>query len=204
MSPFSGDVLSVGDLGAGKKLGVCELFLGPTLAFKDLGLQFIARCFDYFLEKSGKKVSLLVATSGDTGSAALRAFEGSKHASLFVIYPPGKIGATQELQMVTVDAPNLAVFAVEGSNSDSLDQLVYEVFSDKKFAEEVGLGSVNSFNFARIMVQITHFVWAYFRACPACDEEVLITIPTGAFGNAVSGYLARRMVNLAFFGNFGN
>jgi threonine synthase len=141
MSLATHSVHERGDLGA-STVRVCELFHGPTLAFKDLGLRFIAAAMELFLERSHGHVTLLVATSGDTGSAALRAFENRKRSSLVVIYPKGKIHPVQELQMTAVDAHNLAVYAVEGSTSDSLDEVVYEVFRD---AAAVGKSNINYF-----------------------------------------------------------
>jgi len=151
-----------------KQLGsawILELFHGPTFAFKDVALQLLGNLFEYFLSKrSGPEgfLTILGATSGDTGSAAIYGLRGKANVRCFILYPKGRTSAIQERQMTTVPDKNVQCIAVEGT-FDDCQNIVKAAFQDKEFREEVRLGAVNSINWARVLAQITYYYWAYFR-----------------------------------------
>ena len=171
------------------RLWLMELFHGPTLAFKDVALQLLGQMFSYVLQRQDRRVTIVGATSGDTGSAAIEAFRGSKHADIFIMLPHGRVSDVQRRQMTTVDAPNVHVLAVEGSFDDCQD-IVKALFADRAFRERVSLSAVNSINWARIMAQIVY----YAVTSQAFDgKRVDYVVPSGNFGNAYAGHMARRM-----------
>ena len=186
------------------QLRVCELWHGPTLAFKDLGLQVLGKLLSYFLEKHNAQVkegepkkvlNLLVGTSGDTGSSAIESVRGLPFVSITVLYPRGMgISKIQELQMTTVSDPNVYVIGVEGS-SDDLDVPMEKLFSMQDFKREHSLGSVNSVNFCRLIVQTIHYFWAYLQVYPSVNEGECLdfSVPTGAAGHITAGAIARLM-----------
>ncbi|MGO8865913.1 MAG: threonine synthase [Alphaproteobacteria bacterium] len=176
-------------LGAGEWL--MELFHGPTLAFKDLALQLVGRLFDHVLKRRGERVTIVGATSGDTGSAAIEACKGRQAIDIFILHPHGRISEVQRRQMTTVDAPNVWNIAVEGSFDDCQD-LVKGMFNDEGFREAHRLSAVNSINWARIMAQIPYYVWAAV-ALGAPERELAFAVPTGNFGNVYAAYAARAM-----------
>lgn len=181
------------EAGSGFEFDVAELFHGPTLAFKDLGLQFIGHMFEYLVRKRQRKLSIIVATSGDTGSAAIHCVKGRQNMNIFVLLPgQGRIAELQERQMTTVLDKNVFSIAVDGT-SDDADVAVKGVFADPEFVEKYGVCTINSPNWARIMMQLVHFFYAYLRVCPECDREIVFSIPSGGFGNGFSGYLTKRM-----------
>ena len=173
-------------------LVIAELWHGPTGAFKDLSLPVLGRIVDFFLCKRNRRSTVLVSTSGDTGSAAIQSVLGSQHIQLMVMYPRHMVSKIQELQMTTVDAPNVHVFSVDGT-SDDADVVMANVFTDKAFSKKYNLNIFNSLNVCRILVQTVHFVYLYLQLCPEVDEDVLFSIPTGGMGNITSGMLARSL-----------
>uniref|UniRef100_A0A8C0KRE0 Threonine synthase like 2 n=1 Tax=Canis lupus dingo TaxID=286419 RepID=A0A8C0KRE0_CANLU len=167
-------------------LNVLELWHGATYAFKDLSLCCTAQFLQYFLEKKEKHITVVVGTSGDTGSAAIESVQGTKNIDIIVLLPKGHCTKIQELQMTTVLRENVHVFGVEG-NSDELDEPIKAVFADVAFVKKHNLMSLNSINWARVLVQMAHHFFAYFRCAPSLDTcplpPVEVVVPTGAAGN---------------------
>lgn len=168
-----------------------ELFHGPTLAFKDVALQLVGRLFDHVLGRRGERVTIIVATSGDTGSAAIEACRDREAIDIFVLHPHGRISGVQRRQMTTVMAPNVWNLAIEGSFDDCQD-LVKGMFNDQPFRDALRLSAVNSINWARIMAQMPYYFWAAVEL-GAPEREVAFAVPTGNFGNIYAGYAAREM-----------
>ncbi|WP_274425055.1 threonine synthase [Chelativorans sp. YIM 93263] len=170
---------------------ILELFHGPTLAFKDLAMQFLARIMDHVLAERDERVTIVGATSGDTGAAAIKAFAGMSRADVFILFPHGRISPVQQRQMTTSDAENVQAIAIEGT-FDDCQRLVKEMFGDHAFRDQHSLSGVNSINWARIMAQIVY----YFTAATtlgAPDQPVSFTVPTGNFGDIFAGYAAKQM-----------
>lgn len=175
------------------KYFLLELFHGPTLAFKDFALQFLGNLFEYFLRKSGSRLNLLAATSGDTGSAAIAGIRGKKKIKIFVLYPYGRISPAQERQMTTIQDKNVYCLAVKGS-FDDCQNIVKSLLSDLKFRAAFSLGAVNSINWARIVAQIVYYFYAALRVRRLTGKaRVKFAVPTGNFGDIFAGYLAWRM-----------
>lgn len=178
-----------------KQLGpdrwVMELFHGPTLAFKDYALQFVGNAFEDVLKKKGRRITIVGATSGDTGSAAIEACRDRENIDIFILHPEGRTSEVQRRQMTTVQAPNVHNVALKGTFDDCQDT-VKALFADVAFREEMGLSAVNSINWARIMAQVVYYFWAGV-ALGAPDRAVTFAVPTGNFGNVFAGYVARRM-----------
>lgn len=172
-------------------LYLLELFYGPTLAFKDYALQLVGRLFDLFLKKRGRHVTVIGATSGDTGSAAIEACKGRDSIDIFILHPKGRVSDVQRRQMTTVTAANVHNIAVSGTFDDCQD-LVKAMFADAKFRERMGLAAVNSINWARVMAQTVYYFHAALKL-GAPGREVSFTVPSGNFGNVYAGYAARRM-----------
>jgi len=172
-------------------LWLMELFHGPTLAFKDVAMQLLGRLFDHVLQKRSQRVTIVGATSGDTGSAAIEACRGRNAIEVFILYPHGRVSKVQRRQMTTVDAPNVHTIAVEGTFDDCQD-LVKAMFADTGLRRELGLSAVNSINWARIMAQIVYYFHAAL-SLGAPDRELDFAVPTGNFGNVYAGYAARAM-----------
>jgi threonine synthase len=168
-----------------------ELFHGPTLAFKDVALQLVGRLFDHVLGQRGEHVTIIGATSGDTGSAAIEAFRDRATADIFILHPQGRVSEVQRRQMTTVLAPNVFNIAIEGTFDDCQD-LVKAMFNDHRFRDELNLSAVNSINWARVMAQTVYYVAAAV-ALGAPDRAVSFAVPTGNFGNVYAGYAARAM-----------
>jgi threonine synthase len=166
-----------------------ELFHGPTLAFKDVALQVVGRLFDHVLGQRGERVTIIGATSGDTGSAAIDAVAGRDNVDIVVLYPEGRVTDVQRRQMTTVDADNVRTVAVEGTFDDCQD-LVKAMFADEAFRAEHRLAAVNSINWARVMAQVVYYATA---AVHLGGGPVTFAVPTGNFGNVLSGWVARRM-----------
>ncbi|XP_060084610.1 threonine synthase-like 2 [Ylistrum balloti] len=184
------DVTPISKLNDG--LNIIELYHGVTWAFKDLALSCVGQFLEYFLNKRQKRLTIIVGTSGDTGSAAIEAIRGLKWVDIVVLLPKGRCSRVQEHQMTSVIEDNVHVFRVDGS-SDDLDIPIKRVFMDIPFKRQHNLTSINSINWARVMVQTAHYIYSYLQMCPSCDSEVEIVIPTGACGNVTSGCLARMM-----------
>ncbi len=168
-----------------------ELFHGPTLSFKDYALQILGQFFQYFLEKNEASCTIIGATSGDTGSAAIAGVRGLDAVKLFMLHPRGRVSEVQRKQMTTVLDDNIHNIAVDGT-FDDCQKLVKALFSDIQFRKRHSLSAVNSINWARIAAQVVY----YFRAALALgapDREVNFSVPTGNFGNILAGYVARQM-----------
>jgi len=180
-------VVPVGDV------HMLELFHGPTLAFKDVALQFLGNLFAYLLQRSGEVLNIVAATSGDTGSAAIQGVRGKAGIRIFVMHPKGRTSKLQELQMTTVLDANVHNLAVTGT-FDDCQHLVKALFNDLAFRDQYHLGSVNSINWARVLAQITYFAYAALKLTDAGTAgKVRFTVPTGNFGDVFAGYLAARM-----------
>ncbi len=174
---------------------IMELFHGPTLSFKDIAMGFLIRTMDYFLQKRGQHLNLLLATTGDTGPAAAHAAAGRKTIDCWPLYPTGMISDEQERQMTTLTSENIHPVAVEDcpDGGDDLDLVVAKMFASKEQRKKLKLSSVNSINWCRVMAQSVHYAYGYFRACKKVGEPVIFSVPSGAFGNLCAGYLARQM-----------
>jgi len=172
------------------ELEVLELFHGPTLAFKDVALQFLGRLFEYVLRRRGEHLNILAATSGDTGSAAIAGVRGIDEIDIFVMYPDGRVSELQELQMTTVVDDNVHCLAVDGS-FDDCQTLMKTLFADLDFKGRFHLGAVNSVNWARVLAQIVYYAYASLER--GAERPVTFCVPTGNFGNVFAGYLAKRM-----------
>ncbi|MEM9466713.1 MAG: threonine synthase [Actinomycetota bacterium] len=168
-----------------------ELFHGPTLAFKDVALQLVGRLFDHELDRRDRRVTIVGATSGDTGSAAMEAVRDRDRVDIVILFPKGRTSEVQRRQMTTLDAPNVHAVAVDGTFDDCQD-LVKAMFADESFRTRVGLSAVNSINWARVMAQIVYYVWASSRLGRR-DTPTTFCVPTGNFGNVFAGHVARRM-----------
>src|SRR5580658_2620335 len=168
-----------------------ELFHGPTLAFKDMAMQVLGHLFDHILTERNQRVTIVGATSGDTGSAAIEACAGHDRINIVILHPHERTSLVQRRQMTTVLAPNVGNVAIEGTFDDCQD-LVKALFADAPFRTEVHLSAVNSINWARIAAQVPYFVAAAL-ALGAPDREVAFAVPTGNFGNILSAWVARRM-----------
>ncbi len=175
-------------------LWLMELFHGPTLAFKDIALQLVGRLFDHELARRGERVTIVGATSGDTGSAAIEACRDRESLDIFVLHPLGRVTDVQRRQMTTVASSNVHNIAVEGSFDDCQD-LVKAMFADEAFRRRHRLAAVNSINFARVMAQIVYYVVAAraLEAGAPGGRPVAFAVPTGNFGNVYAGYAAHRM-----------
>lgn len=170
---------------------VLELFHGPTLAFKDFALQLLGRLFDYFTAKRGQRLTILGATSGDTGSAAIEACRGRENVTIYMLHPKGRVSEVQRRQMTTVLEPNVVNIAVDGT-FDDCQALVKASFNDLGFRDKVGLTAVNSINWARVMAQIVYY-FASATALGAPDRKISYSVPTGNFGDIYAGFIAREM-----------
>jgi len=174
-------------------LYILELFHGPTLAFKDVALQFLGNLFEYLLERSGKKMNIIGATSGDTGSAAIYGVRGRKNINIFIMHPEGRVSPIQELQMTTVTDSNVFNVAVDGTFDDA-QSIVKEIFGDLDFKERYALGAVNSINWARVLAQVVYYFYAWFQVSKQTGcSEVEFSVPTGNFGDIFAGFIAREM-----------
>jgi threonine synthase len=168
-----------------------ELFHGPTLAFKDFAMQLIGQMFQAALTRSGDRVTIVGATSGDTGSAAIEAFRGLKAVDVFIIYPHGRVSEVQRRQMTTPTEANVHALAVDG-DFDDCQAMVKDMFNDFDFREEVKLAGVNSINWGRVLAQVVYYFTAAV-SLGAPHREVSFTVPTGNFGDIFAGYIAKKM-----------
>lgn len=165
---------------------------GPTLAFKDMAMQFLGNAFEYVLAKKGRQLNILGATSGDTGSAAEYALRGKKGIKVFMLSPLGRMSDFQRAQMYSLQDSNIFNMAVKGV-FDECQDIVKALGADISFKETYHLGAVNSINFARIAAQVVYYFWAWLRATQDPKEQVSFTVPSGNFGNVLSGHIARLM-----------
>ena len=171
------------------KLKLLELFHGPTLAFKDIAMQFIGNLYEYYLSKNDKKINIVVATSGDTGAAAIDAIKGKSNLNIFVLHPNNKISSVQRKIMTTVEEKNVFNIAIDG-NFDDCQNIVKQMFSDLEFSKSINMSGVNSINWARIIAQTVYYFYSYFKLD---KETVSFSVPTGNFGDVFAGYLAKQM-----------
>ena len=211
MAPFVGDALSREELGAlcaaaygsfaheavtplvqlGPRDWLLELFHGPTLAFKDVALQLLGLLFERFLSGRDTHLTVIGATSGDTGSAAIDALAGRAKVDIFMLHPAGRVSEVQRRQMTTVLSPNVHNIAIEGSFDDA-QALVKAMFADRAFAGRFALSAVNSINWARLMAQVVYYFYAGVRL-GAPDRAIAFSVPTGNFGDVFAGYVAARI-----------
>ena len=212
IAPFVGDELAKSDLDAmcraaystfrdphvaplrelGDNRWLLELFHGPTLAFKDIALQLVGRLFDHVLTARGERITVVGATSGDTGSAAIDGVKNCANVSMVILYPKGRISEVQRRQMTTVQSPNVHTVAIDGSFDDCQD-LVKAMFNDRAFRDQHKLAAVNSINWARVLAQVVYYFTAIEQLGAADSAPVSFSVPTGNFGNVLSGWIARRI-----------
>ena len=183
----SNDVVKISGLG---NLKVLELFHGPTLAFKDIAMQLIGNFYKYYLRSDQKKINIIVATSGDTGAAAIDALKGTSNLNIFVLHPNNKISPVQRKIMTIHEESNVFNVAVEG-NFDDCQNLVKAMFNDEKFSKAINMSGVNSINWARIIAQTVYYFYAYFKA--GNGQPISFSVPTGNFGDIYAGYLAKKL-----------
>ena len=175
-----------------KKIGdtnLLELYNGPTLAFKDIAMQVIGNMFDELNLADDKLINIVVATSGDTGSAAISALNDRKNINVFVLHPHNKISNIQRKIMTTIGSSNIFNIAIEGS-FDDCQRIVKELFNENDFREKINMSGVNSINWARIICQIVYYFYAYFSLK---KEKISFSVPTGNFGDVYAGYVAKKM-----------
>ena len=182
-------VVPLAQLDAGRF--VAELHHGPTLAFKDLAMQLLGRLMDFALEARGERTTVVVATSGDTGGAAVEAFRGRARADLFVLYPHGRVSDVQRMMMTTAPDGNVHAIAIDGT-FDDCQALVKDLFNNHAFRDRVRLSGVNSINWARIVAQVVYY-FTTAVALGAPHRKLAYTVPTGNFGDIYAGYVAQRM-----------
>ena len=169
---------------------ILELFHGPTLAFKDIAMQLLGNFYEHYLQKYDTNINVIVATSGDTGAAAIDAIKGKSNMNIFVLHPYNKISTIQRKLMSTVKEGNVFNIAIEG-NFDDCQNLVKSMFSDKKFSNSINMSGVNSINWARIIAQSVYYFYSYFISK---DERLInFSVPTGNFGDVYAGYLSKKM-----------
>ncbi len=175
-------------------LHIMELFHGPTLAFKDIALQFLGNIFEYLLEKNDSIMNVLGATSGDTGSAAIYGVRGKERINIFILHPKGRISKVQEKQMTTVMDDNVFNIAIHGTFDDG-QAIVKALFNDLDFKEQQNLGAINSINWARVLAQVVYYVHACLHiSSHETDKATDFSVPTGNFGDIFAGYIAKRML----------
>ncbi len=175
-------------------LHIMELFHGPTLAFKDVALQFLGNIFEYLLEKNNSVMNILGATSGDTGSAAIYGVRGKERINIFILHPHGRVSKVQEQQMTTVTDSNVFNIAIRGTFDDA-QAIVKSIFNDLDFKGTQHLGAINSINWARVLAQVVYYVHACLHiSSHENDKTVDFSVPTGNFGDIFAGYIAKRML----------
>ena len=175
------------------KLGdtkILELFHGPTLAFKDIAMQLLGNFYEHYLKKNNKNINVVVATSGDTGAAAIDAIKGKKNMNIFVLHPNRKVSIVQRKLMSTVKEKNVFNIAIEG-NFDDCQNLVKSMFADKEFSNAINMSGVNSINWARIIAQAVYYFYTYFQVQD--NRPINFSVPTGNFGDVYAGYLSKKM-----------
>ena len=190
------DSFSVNDLVSFKKLNknetIVELFNGPTLAFKDFAMQLLIPIFDYFLLMENKKINLIVATSGDTGSAAINAVKNSKNINIFCLYPKDRISEFQRRQMSTVIESNVVLCEIDGT-FDDCQKIVKSILNDRDFSEKLSVSAVNSINWARIIIQSVYYFFSFLKLNRDRLGKINFSVPTGNFGDVYAGFVAFKM-----------
>ena len=179
------DLIKVGDR------SILELFHGPTLAFKDIAMQLLGNFYEYYLNNENEKINIVVATSGDTGAAAIDAIKGKDNVNIFVLHPNNRVSPVQRKLMTTGKEKNVFNIAVDG-NFDDCQNLVKAMFADKSFSKEIKMSGVNSINWARIIAQSVYYFYSYFLI-EENNKPINFSVPTGNFGDVYAGYLAKKM-----------
>lgn len=175
-------------------LHILELFHGPTLAFKDIALQFLGNIFEYLLEKNDSVLNILGATSGDTGSAAIYGVRGKERINIFILHPHQRVSPIQEKQMTTVLDENVFNIAIRGSFDDG-QAIVKSIFGDLDFKTRYHLGAINSINWARVLAQVVYYVWSYLHISRHENQSTIdFSVPTGNFGDIFAGFIAKKML----------
>ena len=182
------NVVKITDIGENK---ILELYHGPTLAFKDIAMQFIGHLYDHYLKNLKKKINVVVATSGDTGAAAIDAIKNKDKMNIFVLHPNNKVSSVQRKLMTTVEDKNVFNIAIDG-NFDDCQNLVKSMFADNKFSNSINMSGVNSINWVRIVAQTVYYFFSYFQVCQI-NEKINFSVPTGNFGDVYAGYLSKKM-----------
>ncbi|MBU1140512.1 MAG: threonine synthase, partial [Proteobacteria bacterium] len=173
---------------------IIELFHGPTLAFKDVALQFLGNLFEYLLEKNDSVMNILGATSGDTGSAAIYGVRGKERINIFILHPHQRVSKVQEKQMTTVTDKNVFNIAIHGTFDDG-QAIVKSIFNDLDFKEKQNLGAINSINWARVLAQVVYYVYSCLHInSHENDKTTDFSVPTGNFGDIFAGFIAKRML----------
>jgi len=173
------------------KMNLLELFHGPTLAFKDIAMQVIGNMYELILKRNNLNINVIVATSGDTGAAAISAIKNRKNMKIFVLHPHNKISEVQRKFMTTTDSENVFNIALDG-NFDECQKFVKSMFADDKFRESIKMSGVNSINWSRIVVQIVYYFFSYLKIAENL-EKINFSVPTGNFGDIYAGYVAKKM-----------
>jgi threonine synthase len=179
------DLIKIGDR------SMLELFYGPTLAFKDVAMQLLGNFYEYYLSNENEKINIVVATSGDTGAAAIDAIKGKKDINIFVLHPNNRISPVQRKLMTTGKEKNVFNIAING-NFDECQDLVKAMFADKNFSNKIKMSGVNSINWARIIAQSVYYFYSYFLLKES-NQPVNFSVPTGNFGDVYAGYLSKKM-----------
>jgi len=179
------ELIKVGDR------SVLELFHGPTLAFKDVAMQLLGNFYEYYLNNTNKNINIVVATSGDTGAAAIDAIKGKENVNIFVLHPHNKVSTVQRKLMTTGKEKNVFNIAING-NFDDCQNLVKAMFADKPFSDSINMSGVNSINWARIIAQSVYYFYSYFLIKDR-SQPINFSVPTGNFGDVYAGYLAKKM-----------
>ena len=188
-SVFNKDVAPLYQLN--KNLHVLELFHGPTLAFKDYAMQFLARAFNQALNKRAEKGVILGATSGDTGSAALEAFKGKENIDIFILFPHKRVSSVQQKQMTWINERGAYALSVK-TDFDGCQEIVKDCFEDLKFKDETSLSAINSINWVRLLPQIVYYFYSALKI-GVPDKEIVFSVPTGNFGNILAGWIAQKI-----------
>ena len=189
------EVILIPKLKSQKNIYIMELFYGSTLSFKDVGLSFLVNLVDFFLTRKQEQLSVMVATTGDTGPAAASYVAGKSSLDVWVLYPKGLITEEQERQMTTLHHSNVHPVGVSNcpDGGDDLDAVISKLYANKPFKDQVKLSSINSLNWGRVMIQTVHFFYGYLQIADTIGEEVSMSVPSGGFGNLCAGGLARKM-----------
>jgi len=195
-APFEKEeIIPMHQLQSRKDTYIMELFHGPTISFKDVGLAFLVNLVNFFLERKNEHLTVVVATTGDTGPATAYFAAGKSNLDAWVLYPKGLITEEQERQMTTLQQANVHPVGVSNcpDGGDDLDVVIGKLYGNKRFKEKLKLSSVNSINWGRVMMQTVHYFYGYFRVVETVGEKINMSVPSGGFGNLCAGGLARKM-----------
>jgi threonine synthase len=192
------EIIPLHKLKSRKDTFIMELFYGPTISFKDVGLAFLVNLVNFFLKRKNERLSLVVATTGDTGPAAAYFTAGKSNLDAWVLYPKGLITKEQERQMTTLPHTNIHPVGVSNcpEGGDDLDLVIAKLYANKSFKDKLKLSSVNSINWGRIMMQTVHYFYGYFRVVDVIGEEINMSVPSGGFGNLCARGLAHSNFSL--------